>query len=234
MSTATKPRPGIDAAGAAPPPLEAGDRLTRAEFHRRYEAMPRVKKAELIEGVVHMGSPVRADHHAAPHADIMAWLGFYRAATPGVRVFDNGTVRLDEDNEYQPDAMLIVEPRRGGRCRISADDYIDGGPELVVEVASSSVGIDLHAKLNVYRRAGVPEYVVWRVREAGLDWFILHEGRYDRLPPDPDGLQRSQIFPGLWLDPTALLTGDLGRVLDALRLGLAAPGHAEFAARLRA
>ena len=47
--------------GSKPPrilPLEHGDHLTREEFERRYEAMPHVRKAELIEGVVYMPSPV--------------------------------------------------------------------------------------------------------------------------------------------------------------------------------
>jgi Uma2 family endonuclease len=144
----------------ATPPLEAGDHLTRCEFERRYEAMPEMKKAELIEGVVHMPSPVRLQSHAEPHASIMAWLGVYRASTPGVRLADNATVRLDLDNEPQPDALLRLEPAAGGRSRVSEDDYLESAPELVVEIASSSASYDLHEKLRVYRRNGVQEYVV--------------------------------------------------------------------------
>lgn len=111
------------------PCLENGDRLPRPEFERRYAAMPQVKKAELIEGIVYMPSPVRVRQHGRPHALVMGWLSNYWAATPGVDLCDNTTVRLDLDNEPQPDALLRIE---GGTSRISEDDYIEGSPELVV------------------------------------------------------------------------------------------------------
>jgi Uma2 family endonuclease len=161
---------------AAVPPLEPGDRLTRAEFERRYEAMPTQKKAELIEGVVYMPSSVRLDRHATPHADVVTWLGYYRAQTPGVRVGDNATTRLDLDNEPQPDTVLFIAPECGGQVRISPDDYLDSAPELVVEVASSSASYDLETKWNVYRRNGVLEYVVWRAMQPDLPRTVARHG----------------------------------------------------------
>src|SRR5262245_5569067 len=134
--------PGSITSGAAdvpvvvpsqPPPLENGDHLTRDEFERRYNAMPHLKKAELIEGEVHMPSPVRWNQHAGPHADLVGWLVHYRAFTPGVRIGDSGTLRLDLENEPQEDAALIIEPSHGGQVGIDADDYIVGGPELAAE-----------------------------------------------------------------------------------------------------
>jgi Uma2 family endonuclease len=214
------------------PPLENGDRLTRDEFERRYEAMPHLKKAELIEGVVYVPSPVRYQHHGAPHAVLVGWLVYYAAGTPGVSVSDNTTVRLDLDNEPQPDALLLIDPARGGQTRISGDDYIEGSPELVAEVASSSVSYDLHAKLHVYRRNGVREYVVWRVLEQAIDWFVLRAGQYEPVPVDANGLLRSEVFPGLWLDPAALVRGDLAAVLAIVQQGLGSPEHAAFVARL--
>src|SRR5688572_22284415 len=114
------------------PPLEPGDRLTRAEFERRYRAMPQLKKAELIEGIVYMPSPVRLMRHGGPHADLVCWLSLYKSATPGVLVGDNSTARLDLDNEPQPDALLMIAPEFGGQARIS-EDYVEGAPELVAE-----------------------------------------------------------------------------------------------------
>jgi Uma2 family endonuclease len=214
------------------PPLEPGDRLTRAEFERRYEAMPNLKKAELIEGVVYMPSPVRFRRHAQPNRHFSTWLGIYEAATPGVAGADNGTIRLDQDNEPQPDGMLFIDPACGGQARISPDDYVEGAPELVGEVATSSVSFDLGSKLQVYRRNGVREYVVWRVLDKAIDWFVLRDGRYDPLAPGADGVLRSQVFPGLWLDPAALVAGDLARVLAVLQQGLASSEHAAFVAQL--
>lgn len=214
------------------PPLETGDRLTRAEFERRYEAMPQLRKAELIEGVVYMPSPVRLRLHGQPHSLVITWLGTFKAQVPGLVLGDNTTVRMDLDNEPQPDVLLLVDPALGGQTRISDDDYVEGAPELVAEVASSSASFDLTAKLNVYRRNGVREYLVWRVLDREIDWFVLTDERYQELTPDEDGLLKSRIFPGLWLDAAALVTGDLATVLEALGQGMATPEHAAFVRRL--
>lgn len=154
------------------PPLESGDRLTRPEFERRYQAMPYLKKAELIEGVVYVASPVRMANHGRLHAQIVGWLMVYSAATPRVDLADNATVRLDIDNEPQPDALLRL-PEVGGNSCISEDDYVEGTPELIVEVATSSASYDLNDKLNAYRCNGVQEYIVWQIYENNLDWFSL-------------------------------------------------------------
>jgi Uma2 family endonuclease len=212
--------------------LEPGDHLGRAEFERRYEAMPGLKKAELIEGVVFVPSPVRVDHHGSPHAALIGWMTVYWAATPGIRVADNTTIRLDMDNEPQPDALMFVEPDRGGQARIDADGYIKGGPELVAEVAASSASIDLNSKLRVYRDNGVREYIVWRVLDGVIDWFVLRQGQYVALPADA-GAYRSETFSGLWLNPDALTRFDLAAVLQGLQQGLASAEHAAFVARLR-
>jgi Uma2 family endonuclease len=207
--------------------------LTREEFERRYDAMPALKKAELIEGVVHIPSPVRWRSHAGPHVHLITWLGVYRAATPGVAVGYNGTLRLDPDNEPQPDATMIINPAHGGRVQLSEDDYVVGAPELVAEVAASSAAIDLHTKFRVYRRNNVQEYLVWRVLDQAIDWFVLRQSQYDRLPLTPTGLYQSEVFPGLWLDPAALARADLAAVLQMLQQGLASPEHAAFVARLQ-
>ena len=217
-----------------PFPLENGDRLTRQEFERRYAARPDIKKAELIEGIVHMPSPVRFASHGEPHSWILTWLGTYCASTPGVRLADNATVRLDSNNEPQPDALLRIEPDAGGRSRLSDDDYVEGAPELIVEIASSSAAYDLHDKLRAYLRNGVREYVVWRVYDGELDWFTLKDGDYVPLAPDTTGgVIHSQVFPGLRLAVDALLAGDVAQVLAVLQEGIGLPEHVTFVERLR-
>jgi Uma2 family endonuclease len=208
------------------PELHAGDRLTRAEFERRYTAMPHVKKAELIEGVVYMPPPASRERGGA-HFLVVAWLGTYLFRTPGVEGLDNATVRLDLDNEPQPDALLRIRPDLGGQSR-DDEKFIGGPPELVAEVAVSSASYDLHDKLHAYRRNGVREYVVWRVEDRAVDSFILREGRYDRLALDAAGVYRSEVFPGLWLDPAAMIAGDMARVMAVLEQGIASPEHGEF------
>jgi len=227
MSAPTRPARKI-------PPLQSGDRLTRDEFERRYHAMPGVKKAELIEGEVYIPSPVSHEFHGGPHTDATSWLGVYRASTPGVDAGDNSTVRLDTDNEPQPDVLLFIQPDRAGRVTLD-DGYITGAPELVFEVSASTASLDLGKKLNVYRRNQVSEYVVWRVYDDAIDWFVLRDAQFDRLAPDPaDGLYKSETFPGLWLDAAALARRDLAAVLAALARGLASPEHAAFASALAA
>jgi Uma2 family endonuclease len=216
------------------PPLESGDRLTRAEFMRRYEAMPDLKKAELVEGVVYLPSPVRQTYHGGQHSHLVGWLVNYRADTPGVETGDNSTILLDLDNAPQPDALLFVQPAHGGQIKFDEDGYIVGAPDLVAEVTASSASYDLHDKLNAYRRNGVREYVVHRVLDQKVDWFVLKEGRFEALLPSADGILRSTIFPGLWLDPAALIRGDVATVLAVVRQGLTSPEHAKFAADLRA
>ncbi|QEH31565.1 hypothetical protein OJF2_00300 [Aquisphaera giovannonii] len=226
MSTATsRIRP------AAIPPLENGDVLTRQEFERRYDAMPELKKAELLEGEVYMGSPV-GDEHGTSHSYLGYILTGYAIGTPGVQPCDNTIVRLTEASMPQPDLFLMVKPENGGRMRRGEGRILDGVPELAAEIAVSSASIDANRKRRVYERAGVVEYVLWRVEDEALDWLVLREGRYEELAPSADGILRSEAFPGLWLDREALLRGDMARVQAVAQQGLAAPEHAAFVERL--
>lgn len=214
--------------------LENGDRLTRAEFERRYDAMPNLKKAELIKGVVYMSSPVRHKRHSKPNCDVVSWLTVYAAATPGVDYGVNGTVRLDVDNDPQPDALLRLPQELGGQSDVDDEDYITGPPELVVEIAASSVSYDLYDKKDAYQEHGVLEYIVWRTEDRALDWFRLQDGQYVAVAPNDEGIIESQTFPGLRLATTALLAGDVARVLAELQNGLASAEHTAFVERLAA
>lgn len=209
------------------PPLEQGDRLTRDEFERRYNAMPSLKKAELIEGVVYMAAAVKFEGHAHEHTHLGGWLALYESEIGGVVAGDNSSLKLDLDNMPQPDCLLMRLPEFGGQAEI-VDGYIEGAPEWVGEVSSSTVSLDLHAKLHVYRRSGVREYLVWRTQDDEIDWFALREGQFERLPADADGILRSQQFPGLWLDAAAMTSGNLKRVIEVLQQGLASAEHVAF------
>ncbi len=213
--------------------LESGDRMSRAEFHRLYERAPAGTKAELVEGVVYVSAAVRNRSHGAPHAEVLGCVMVYCAATPGVGYADNTTVLLDADNEVQPDVILRLAPERGGRCRETDDDYLEGPPELVLEVAASSASYDMHDKLKVYRRNGVREYLVWLVQEARFACFRLREdGVFETVDPEAqDGVFRSSAFPGLWIPTRALASGDLRRALEVVHEGLATPEHDGFVRR---
>jgi Uma2 family endonuclease len=211
-------------------PLVAGQRLDQAEFHRRYEAMPPGVRAELIDGVVYMPSPVSREH---AHADVNAigWLLHYRHRTPGVEVLGDATTILGRKSEPQPDVLLRILPECGGQSR-NQGAYVGGAPELVVEVARATRFVDLGPKLADYERAGVLEYIVRALDPDEVLWFALNDGAYVQIAPEADGLYRSTAFPGLWLDPGALLTDDLDRLFAVLDQGLASPEHAAFVDKL--
>ncbi|OUC16257.1 MAG: hypothetical protein B0A82_02665 [Alkalinema sp. CACIAM 70d] len=214
------------------PPLESGDRLTRAEFERRYQTMPHLKKAELIEGVVYLPAALRFKTHADPHSNLLGWLWSYRIATPGLELGIEPTVRLDMGNEPQPDAALFISEACGGQTQLSPDDYIEGAPELLAEIAGSSVAIDLGDKKQAYQRNGVQEYIVWRVYDRAIDWFVLENGVYTLLPMDDAGVIHSRIYPGLWLSVNAMLSGEMQAVMATLQAGLRSAEHAAFVKRL--
>ena len=214
------------------PRLKAGEQLTRDEFERRCAAYPDIKKAELVNGIVRMPPPVRYDVHGKPHAAIFAPILVYAAHTPGVGVADNTTVRLDADNEPQPDVMLRIESPALRQSVVDADGYIQGAPELVAEVSATSASCDLGDKLRVYRRHGVREYIVWRTRERRLDWFQLVGDAYQPLSADAENVIRSRAFPGLRIAATALLDGDLAAVMAKAHEGIGSPEHREFVAGL--
>lgn len=197
------------------PFLENGDVLHAREFLRRFERMPDVKKAELIEGIVYMGSPVSVKHAEADSL-IQGWLLAYAAKNKQVRVAANVTVQMDPENTVQPDALLRLLPEHGGECRPGDKGYLRGAPELIVEIAASSASVDLHDKRRAYERNGVKEYLVWRVLEGQLDWFRLEGDEYVKLAPDADGMMRSNVFPILNLNVPALLAGDAAELLAAL------------------
>ncbi|MFQ3614417.1 MAG: Uma2 family endonuclease [Cyanobacteriota bacterium] len=212
------------------PPLESGDHLSQAEFERRYGAMPDLKKAELVEGVVYMGSPLRVRSHGEPHGNLMGWLWNYKISVPGLILADNSTVRMDPKNELQPDIVLFVP---GQQAVISKDDYIEGSPDLIVEIAASSASLDLYEKKEVYRRNQVREYIVWRTLEGALDWFTWQDGVYRSLEPDENGILKCATFPGLWLDRQALLGQQMTQVLQVLQQGIQSPEHAEFVRKMQ-
>lgn len=225
---------GIVTNGHSPiPPLESGDRLSRVEFERRYHLHPKIKKAELIEGEVHVTSPVHVKKHAEPHFDLIGWLAVYRAATPGVRGSDNATVRLDLENEPQPDILLRLAPELGGKSYITDDDYLQGAPELIVEVAASSASYDMNKKKRIYARNGIREYIVAQAYEECVDWFVLRADGYEALQPDANGVIRSEVFPGLWLPTAAVWQGDLTKMLAVVHEGLASAEHTMYVKSLQ-
>jgi Uma2 family endonuclease len=214
------------------PLVEAGDHLDQATFHERYKAMPPAFRAELIGGVVIVPSPL-ARGHGVYHALVMTWLGNDWLATPGTLTADPTTTILGERSEPQPDGVLLIEPAAGGQTGLSEDDSTTGPPELIVGVASSSTSLDLHAKRRDYEHAGVLEYVVVVIRQQVIRWFLLQHGSYQEVAPDADGIFRSRVFPGLWLQAHALLQRDGVTVMDVLRQGLATPAHAAFVQQLQ-
>ncbi len=233
--TAKETKARLNGQAQSVPPLQNGDQMTQKEFHRRYLAMPKGIKAELIDGVVYMASPVRYENHGQPHGDLACWSGFYAAHTPGASGGDNATLLgLRGEQEPQPDLCLRILEEFGGQSRVDDEGYLAGGPEWIGEISSSTVSLDLNKKFNLYQENGILEYMVWRVEDQEIDWFILKRGKYQRLAKTKAGLFKCKVFPGLWLDPAALIAGDMLKVLDIVQQGIASPEHRRFVEKLRA
>jgi Uma2 family endonuclease len=212
--------------------LMPGEQLTRQEFEQRYEAAPVSTRAELIGGFVVMSSPA-SFAHSLSLGQITTWLGLYSFATPGVELHSSATVRLDEENELEPDALLRLTAETGGNTTVSADGYIEGAPELVVEVSTLSVYYDMHGKFDAYRRCGVQEYIVWQCEKNRLDWFYLKKNDYRSLDPDRHGVLHSRVLPGLALAAKALLKGNLAKVLQVAQESLESKEHESFLKKLQ-
>jgi Uma2 family endonuclease len=216
----------------AVPPLVQGDFLGREEFLRRWEAMPHIKRAELIRGVVYMPSPAWTEHGVMEN-NVGTWLGVYRAATPGCESANNITWLMGAEEAPQPDTSLRILPEYGGQSRMEGR-YAAGAPEFLAEVCLSSTAYDLHQKLEVYQEAGVQEYLAVLMREREVRWHRLATGHFEVVPAPADGIYRSAVFPGLWLYAPSLLAGDLARVLAVLNQGIHSPEHAAFVDHLAA
>ena len=216
---------------AEAPELHNGDRMSREEFHRIYSQMPEDFTAELVEGIVYVASPLKR-RHGKPHLYLGSVFALYEASTPGVDASDNTTLLLGEEGEPQPDLYLRILPQFGGQSGTSEDDYVEGAPELIAEVAYSTHSIDLHAKRRDYKRYGVVEYLVANVRDRRLVWIDLKADK--EIPVDQDGIVRVRTFPGLWIDGAALFRNDHSRLMKVLQQGLVSSEHSEFVRRLAA
>jgi Putative restriction endonuclease len=226
MSTVDRPQPRVL------PALEAGQRLDQPTFHERYAAMPSETRAELVGGVVYMPSPLRTEHGGMDH-QLALWVMHYRRFTPGLQSGANVTNQLGEDGETQPDSYLRIPEELGGNSRV-VDGYVTGPAELIVEIGKSSRSYDLGPKKDEYEKAGVLEYLFVGIEPDEIRWFVRRQGKFEEMAAGADGIYRSEVFPGLWLDPKALFEEDLNALIAALEQGLATREHGEFVDRLAA
>jgi Uma2 family endonuclease len=213
------------------PPLRAGQELTVEEFLRWQEAMPELKFAELIDGVVYMPSPQTSDHGSSDFI-VTTWLGTYAASTPGCRGGSQSTWLMLQ-SAPQPDNYLWIRPPYGGQSTIQGE-YHAGAPELAAEICLTSAAHDLGVKKALYQAAGVREYIGVLVDEEETRWHHLVKGVYQLCRPTPKGIFRSKEFPGLWLDAAALWADDIARLLRTLDRGLKSQEHAAFVNKLSA
>ena len=212
-------------------PLEPGDEMTAAEFRRRNAVTSEDLRAELVEGFVYMSAAVRTAH-GGPHSLMIGCLEIYCGETPGLDCLADATDRLDDENEPRPDVAAFIEPGYGGRCRIDRQGYLTGGPQFICEIAASTEFLDRGMKRRVYQRHGVEEYLVWRTRREFIETYRLIDGDLVLVDADADGIYRSRIFPGLWLDLAAAVGKDRRRLHRTLREGIETDEHAAFVSRL--
>ncbi len=215
------------------PPFQNGDAMDQPTFHALYVGTPRGFRAELIEGIVYMASPVQL-RHGGPSLKVSQWLGAFADEVEGAQAYNEITAILTATSEPQPDHTLIVLPEAGGQTRENADGFLVGAPELALEISNTTALIDLHAKKTMYERCGVREYIVVETKRQAVHWFVRRGDKFAPLKSDADGIFKSRVFLGLWLDGSALFDRSAKRLLATLQLGLATPEHAKFAAKLNA
>ena len=210
--------------------LREGERLTRDEFMRRWEAMPDLKFAELIDGIVHMPSPL-SNVHGDFHARVCVWLGNYVMVTPGCLLVTSVTWLMTDTSVPQPDLALKILAEYGGKSWMEGE-YPGGAPELIVEISHTTGSRDSGVKQRLYERSGVREYLIVKTKKRQISWNELVEGKYREIQPGEDGLLRSRVFPGLWLNTTALWNCDYGGLYAGVQQGASIPEHAEFVDKL--
>jgi Uma2 family endonuclease len=213
-----------------PPPLREGDHLTREEFLRRWDAMPDLKFAELIDGIVHMPSPL-SNVHGDFQARVCIWLGYYDTVTSGCSPVASVTWLMSDVSVPQPDLALKILAEYGGQSWMEGE-YPGGAPELIVEISHTTEGRDSGVKRRLYERSGVQEYLIVKSKKQQIAWQELVEGKYREMPPGADGLLRSRVFPGLWLNTEALWNCDYAALPAAVQQGTSTPEHAEFIRKL--
>jgi Uma2 family endonuclease len=213
--------------------LHEGQRLDQQTFHEIYSQTPEDFRAELIDGVVYLMNMAVYEDHARSDASLTGLLYYYSVESPGTIAQSNASTKLSANTEVQPDCALLIDPDFGGRTRTDPGKFTVDAPELVIEIASSSLRLDLNAKKQVYEQAGALEYLVYDIPHQKFHWFALTEGRFEPLMIDGDGVYRSRAFPGLWLDEAAFVRDDGQAVLACLRRGLQSQAHTDFVERLR-
>ena len=193
--------------------------MSRDEFMRRWEQIPELKQAELIEGVVYLASPVSLAH-GSYDALFVQWLGRYSfAVQKGLKITTNTTVPIGYST-FQPDIALFHPANAEDADR----KYLEHVPDLVVEISHSSRSYDLGPKLAAYRSAGLRDYITVLLEDQRVEWRVLSGARYRLLQPAKDGILRSPNFPGLWLDTLALFPPNERRLFGAIDRGLEAAG----------
>ena len=212
------------------PPLRQGEHLTPDEFLRRWDAMPDVRLAELIDGIVHMPSPLSVIH-AELEPRLSGWLWAYCLFTHGCALRGNVTTRMSHDSVPQPDLSLTIPAELGGQSRLEGE-YPSGAPELIIEVSHSTFARDSGVKKRLYARSGVREYLIVRPGKRQILWQELVNGKFQLIAPDSDGLYRSRVFPALWLDAEALWNNDLKALYAVVERGAATEEHQAFLRKL--
>jgi hypothetical protein len=216
------------------PPLADGQLVSLEEFEQRFDATPDLKHAELLDGVAYLRHDGRA-FAGSCRAALIGWLGVYSASTRFLLPGAHGHVALDDRNELQPDAILAVRPEAGGTVVLDATGVVRSAPDFAADVFTTTNATLLPKRIAAHERGGTLEYLVWYAEHKCVDWLVRERGEFVAMNPDPaDGLLKSVAFPGLWLDATALLNGDLDTVLAALQRGLASAEHKAFVSQLAA
>jgi Uma2 family endonuclease len=196
------------------PSIQEANASGLVTFEKFYEIVEENVKADLLDGKIIRDSP------AIPrHSHVVTRLG--RLIGDFAEKFDIGevfgataSVRLSKYQGPEPDVFFI----RKSRLRIMGEKYIDGPPDLCVEVISkSSRKIDRGRKFVLYAEHGVKEYWIVDPLRNTVEFYENHDGAWVEIKPDERGRLHSKVLPGFWFNPKWLSKDLLPPVSEMLQ-----------------
>lgn len=160
-------------------------------------------------------------------SSVSYWLCQYRRSTPCVESLGRVSIFLDPTTEIETTAAMWLTPGADDRPRWQR---CEGVPELLVEVTATVHNKVFRRRLRVYEQSEIHELLVVTGDPRDTALYARENGRFARVSPADDGSYRSRVFPGLWLDPSALFSDEWNEMAACLDRGMATEEHAAFVA----
>ena len=177
--------------------------VKRITFEEYLDSLTEESKGDLFDGLLYMQTPP-----SDAHEEIFGFLfdilrNYVLEKNLGVVRGSRTAIRFAEEHGTQPDIVFISNARR----HLIYPYYIDGAPEVVVEILSPSTRkLDRGKKMALYAENGVLEY--WQVdpEDQTAKFLRNNDGVWAPMPVGGDGIFHSEAISGFWLNVQWLFT----------------------------